>query len=171
MTPMGSNTTTRTSARRDLAVARAEHATKVYGSGDTAVRALDDVTVEVPGRRFTAVMGPSGSGKSTLLHCMAGLDDLTSGQVFLGDVELGSLPDRALTLLRRERVGFVFQSFNLLPTMTALENINLPSALAGKKANPEWVDAVVDTVGLRDRLSHRPAELSGGQQQRVAMAR
>ena len=171
MTRMGSNTTTRTSARREVAVARAAHATKVYGSGDTAVRALDDVTVEVPGRRFTAVMGPSGSGKSTLLHCMAGLDDLTSGQVFLGDVELGSLPDKALTLLRRERVGFVFQSFNLLPTLSALENITLPITLAGAKPDREWLDAVIDTVGLADRLSHRPAELSGGQQQKVAMAR
>src|SRR5947208_2154761 len=168
---MGSNTTPRTAARRDLAVARAEHATKVYGSGDTAVRALDDVTVEVPGGRFTAVMGPSGSGKSTLMHCLAGLDDLTSGQVFLGDVELGRLTDKQLTLLRRQRVGFVFQSFNLLPTLSALENITLPSLLAGTRPDPEWLDAVVDTVGLADRLSHRPSELSGGQQQRVAMAR
>ena len=153
------------------AVARAIHATKVYGSGDAAVRALDDVTVEVPRRRFTAVMGPSGSGKSTLMHCMAGLDDLTSGQVFVGDVELGALPDKELTLLRRTRIGFVFQSYNLIPTLSALENITLPSALAGTKLEPEWLDAVIDTVGLADRLSHRPAALSGGQQQRVAMAR
>ena len=153
------------------AVARAVHATKVYGSGDTAVRALDDLTVEIPGRRFTAVMGPSGSGKSTLMHCLAGLDDLTSGHVFLGDVELGTLSDKTLTLLRRQRVGFVFQSFNLLPTLTALENITLPSMLAGTKPDPEWLDAVIDTLGLADRLRHRPSELSGGQQQRVAVAR
>jgi putative ABC transport system ATP-binding protein len=152
-------------------VARAVGATKVYGSGDTAVRALDDVTVEFPGGRFTAIMGPSGSGKSTLMHCLAGLDGLTSGQVFLDGVELGSLPDKALTLLRRDRVGFVFQSFNLVPTLTALENITLPAALAGRKQDRDWVDAVVDTVGLRDRLHHRPSELSGGQQQRVAVAR
>src|SRR5207248_5193453 len=130
--------------RRGTTAARAVHATKLYGSGDTAVRALDDVSVELPSHRFTAVMGPSGSGKSTLMHCLAGLDDLSSGQVFLGDVDLGSLSDRELTLLRRERVGFVFQSFNLLPTMTALENVTLPSALAGKKPDPEWVDAVID---------------------------
>jgi len=116
-------------------------------------------------------MGPSGSGKSTLMHCLAGLDDLTSGQAFLGDVELGRLTDKQLTLLRRQRVGFVFQSFNLLPTLSALENITLPSLLAGTRPDPEWLDAVVDTVGLADRLSHRPSELSGGQQQRVAMAR
>jgi putative ABC transport system ATP-binding protein len=167
---MASNSSTLIATRQQT-VARALHATKVYGSGDTAVRALDDVTVEIAGRRFTAVMGPSGSGKSTLMHCMAGLDDLTSGQVFLGDVELGPLPDKQLTLLRREKVGFVFQSFNLLPTLNALENITLPLTLAGRKPDREWVDAVIDTVGLGDRLAHRPSELSGGQQQRVAMAR
>ena len=168
---MGSNATTLTRTNRRTAVARAVDATKVYGAGDTAVVALEAITVDIPGRRFTAVMGPSGSGKSTLMHCMAGLDSLTSGQVFLGDVELGSLSDKQLTLLRRQRVGFVFQSFNLLPTLTALENITLPVALAGGKPDREWLDAVIDTVGLADRLHHRPGELSGGQQQRVAMAR
>jgi putative ABC transport system ATP-binding protein len=153
------------------AVARAVAATKVYGSGETAVRALDEVDVEIPGGRFTAIMGPSGSGKSTLMHCLAGLDTLTSGQVFIGDVELGSLPDKQLTLLRRERVGFVFQSFNLLPTLSARENITLPLTLAGARPDPGWFDEVVSTVGLRERLAHRPAELSGGQQQRVAVAR
>jgi putative ABC transport system ATP-binding protein len=168
---MGSNAATLAKTGRRAAVARAVDASKVYGIGDTAVVALDHVTVDVPGRRFTAVMGPSGSGKSTLMHCMAGLDDLTSGQVFLGDVELGSLSDKELTLLRRKRVGFVFQSFNLLPTLSALENITLPAALSGVTTEREWLEAVVDTVGLGDRLDHRPSELSGGQQQRVAMAR
>ncbi|HYU50593.1 MAG TPA: ABC transporter ATP-binding protein [Candidatus Limnocylindria bacterium] len=144
---------------------------KVYGSGDGAVRALDGVTVEFPTGRFTAIMGPSGSGKSTLMHCLAGLDTPTSGEVLLGDVELGGLSDRDLTLLRRRRVGFVFQSFNLVPTLSALENITLPLTLAGAKPDAPWLDAVIDTTGLRDRLSHRPAELSGGQQQRVAVAR
>jgi putative ABC transport system ATP-binding protein len=153
------------------AVARAEHATKVYGAGETAVRAIDDVTVEFPTGRFTAIMGPSGSGKSTLLHCMAGLDDLTAGEVYIGDVELGSLSDKELTVLRRDRVGFVFQSYNLIPTLTAFENVTLPSALAGRKPDEVWVDGVIEAVDLRDRLSHRPAELSGGQQQRVAVAR
>jgi putative ABC transport system ATP-binding protein len=152
-------------------VARTVNATKVYGYGDTAVVALDEVTVEFPAGRFTAIMGPSGSGKSTLMHCVAGLDSLTSGQVYVGDVELGTLSDRELTLLRRERIGFVFQSYNLLPTLTAAENITLPMALAGTKPNQEWVEAVIDTVGLGARLGHRPAELSGGQQQRVAVAR
>ena len=144
---------------------------KVYGSGDGAVRALDGVTVEFPSGRFTAIMGPSGSGKSTLMHCLAGLDAPTSGEVLLGDVKLGGLSDRDLTLLRRERVGFVFQAFNLVPTLTALENITLPMTLAGAKPDQPWVDAVIDTMGVRDRLSHRPAGLSGGQQQRVAVAR
>jgi putative ABC transport system ATP-binding protein len=154
-----------------VAVARAIDATKVYGSGDTQVRALDAVTVDLDAERFTAIMGPSGSGKSTLMHCVAGLDDLTSGQVFIGGVELGSLSDKELTVLRRERVGFVFQSFNLLPTLTAAENITLPIDLAGAKVDRSWVDEVVRTVGLGDRLRHRPSELSGGQQQRVAVAR
>ncbi len=153
------------------AVARVVRATKVYGTGDTAVRALDEVTVDLEGGRFTAIMGPSGSGKSTLMHCVAGLDSLTSGQVFIGTVELGSLSDKELTLLRRERIGFVFQFYNLLPTLTALENITLPLALAGARPDGQWLDTVVDTVGLRARLAHRPAELSGGQQQRVAVAR
>ena len=152
-------------------VARTVRATKLYGSGDTSVRALDDVSVDLPAARLTAIMGPSGAGKSTLMHCVAGLDDLTSGQVFIGDVELGSLTDRQLTVLRRERIGFVFQSFNLIPTLNALENITLPMALAGERPEREWITAVVDTVGLGDRLSHRPSELSGGQQQRVAIAR
>ena len=153
------------------AVARTAAATKVYGNGDQAVRALDDLSVEIPGGRYTAIMGPSGSGKSTLMHCLAGLDTLTSGQVFLGDTELGLLSDRELTALRRERVGFVFQSFNLMPTLTAWENITLPFALAGHKVDAEWLDLVIGTVGLGDRLRHRPSELSGGQQQRVAIAR
>jgi len=152
-------------------LARAVGATKVYGSGDTAVRALDDVTVHLEAGRFTAIMGPSGSGKSTLMHCLAGLDSLTSGQVFVGGVELGALSDKELTLLRRERVGFVFQSYNLLPMLSALENLTLPLALAGARPDQAWLDRVVDTLGLRERLSHRPAELSGGQQQRVAVAR
>jgi putative ABC transport system ATP-binding protein len=162
--------TAETTATRRVA-ARAEHATKVYGDDDTRVRALDDVTVEFDRGRFTAIMGPSGSGKSTLLHCQAGLDTLTEGHIYIGDVDLGTLSDRDLTVLRREQVGFVFQSFNLVPTLTALENIVLPLSLAGRKPDPDWLDRVVDTVALRDRLSHRPSELSGGQQQRVAVAR
>ena len=161
-------TTTTTGTR---VAARAVHATKIYGSGSTEVRALDDVTVDLPGGRFTAVMGPSGSGKSTLMHCVAGLDSLTSGQVFIGNLELGTLSDKELTHVRREQVGFVFQAFNLLPTLTALENITLPLDLAGVKPDPDWLHEVVATVGLGDRLSHRPSELSGGQQQRVAVAR
>jgi putative ABC transport system ATP-binding protein len=166
-------TTTSTSNSRTATrvAARAVHATKIYGVGSTEVRALDDVTVELPGGRFTAVMGPSGSGKSTLMHCVAGLDTLTSGQVFLGPLELGTMSDKELTLVRREQVGFVFQAFNLLPTLTALENITLPMDLAGAKPDRDWLDTVVATVGLGDRLSHRPSELSGGQQQRVAVAR
>jgi putative ABC transport system ATP-binding protein len=162
---------TSTFAPPQAAVARTEHATKVYGSGETAVRAIDDITVEFAAGRFTAILGPSGSGKSTLMHCAAGLDSLTSGEVVVGDVALGSLSDKELTLLRRDRIGFVFQSYNLIPTLTALENVTLPSALAGRKPNREWLDGVIETVGLRDRLSHRPSELSGGQQQRVAVAR
>jgi putative ABC transport system ATP-binding protein len=154
------------------AAAAAVNATKVYGTGgDTAVRALDDVTVELPEGRFTAIMGPSGSGKSTLLHCLAGLDHLTGGHVFVGDVELGSLSDKQLTVLRRDRIGFVFQSFNLVPTLSAAENIALPMLLAGRKPDRAWFDEVIATVGLADRLAHRPHELSGGQQQRVAVAR
>jgi len=144
---------------------------KLYGSGEETVRALDNVTVEFPARRFTAIMGPSGSGKSTLMHCLAGLDRPTSGTVLLGDVELGGLSDKKLTLLRRERVGFVFQAFNLVPTLTARENVTLPLTLAGTKPDQEWIGAVTGMMGLADRLSHRPAQLSGGQQQRVAVAR
>ena len=161
--------TTITTATR--VAARAVHATKIYGSGSTEVRALDAVTVDLPGGRYTAVMGPSGSGKSTLMHCVAGLDSLTSGQVFLGPVDLGTLSDKELTLVRREQVGFVFQAFNLVPTLSAVENITLPLDLAGTRPDRDWLDSVVATVGLGDRLSHRPSELSGGQQQRVAVAR
>ncbi|MFI6547675.1 ABC transporter ATP-binding protein [Streptomyces prunicolor] len=161
---MTTATTTRTAARVADAV-------KVYGDGDTAVRALDGVSVDFPAGRFTAIMGPSGSGKSTLMHCAAGLDTLTSGAAYIGDTELGSLDDRRLTLLRRDRVGFVFQAFNLVPTLTVAENITLPVDLSGARGDREWIDALVDVVGLRDRLHHRPSELSGGQQQRVAVAR
>jgi putative ABC transport system ATP-binding protein len=147
------------------------HATKIFGEGDTAVVALDDVTVQFGRGEFTAIMGPSGSGKSTLMHNLAGLDTLTSGQVLIGDVDLTTLDDRRLTLLRRDKVGFIFQAFNLVPTLTASENITLPLALAGKKPDPEWFELVIKAVGLTDRLSHRPSELSGGQQQRVAVAR
>jgi putative ABC transport system ATP-binding protein len=161
----------RTAATSPAVAVRAEAATKVYGAGDTAVRALDDVTIGLPAGRFTAIMGPSGSGKSTLMHCMAGLDSLSSGRVLIGDVDLGRLSDKQLTRLRRDQIGFVFQAFNLVPTLTAAENISLPAKLAGRRPDRAWVDAVVSTVGLQDRLTHRPAELSGGQQQRVAVAR
>ena len=153
------------------AAARAEGATKVYGRGDTAVTALDDVTVEFERGRFTAIMGPSGSGKSTLMHCVAGLDSLTSGKVYVGDADLTTLDDRRLTALRRDKIGFVFQAFNLVPTLTAYENITLPAALAGRAPDTAWTDTVVSIVRLDDRLTHRPSELSGGQQQRVAVAR
>ena len=159
-------------ASRAVAVAaRVADAVKVYGSGDTEVRALDGVTVGFESGRLTAIMGPSGSGKSTLLHCLAGLDDLTSGTVFIGDTDLTTLNDRQLTTLRRDRVGFVFQAFNLVPTLTAEENITLPLALAGRKADPTWLRTLIDSLGVADRLHHRPSELSGGQQQRVASAR
>ncbi|MGY1745925.1 ABC transporter ATP-binding protein [Blastococcus sp. SYSU D00695] len=151
--------------------ARGRGVTKVYGEGDTRVVALDGVDVDLTRGRFTAIMGPSGSGKSTLMHCMAGLDSVTSGQTYIGDTELSSLDDKQLTALRRDKVGFVFQAFNLLPTLTALENITLPMDIAGRKPDREWLDLVVDTTGLRPRLAHRPSELSGGQQQRVACAR
>jgi putative ABC transport system ATP-binding protein len=151
--------------------ARAVDAVKVFGKGETAVRALDGVTVSFSAGAFTAIMGPSGSGKSTLMHCLAGLDSLTAGQVLVGETELSALHDRELTVLRRDRIGFVFQAFNLVPTLTAEENIVLPLALAGKKPDAAWLALVIDTLGLRDRLSHKPAELSGGQQQRVACAR
>jgi putative ABC transport system ATP-binding protein len=145
--------------------------TRVYGEGEAAVRALDGVTVGFPRGRFTAIMGPSGSGKSTLMHILAGLDRPTSGSVLLDEVEITKLDDRKLTELRRERVGFVFQSFNLLPVLDARENIVLPLSIAGKRPDAEWLEKLIDTVGLRDRLDHRPSELSGGQQQRVAVAR
>jgi putative ABC transport system ATP-binding protein len=144
---------------------------KVYGSGETEVKALDDVTVDFERGRFTAIMGPSGSGKSTLMHCVAGLDTITTGQIFVGDIDLGTLNERQLTRLRRDTIGFIFQAFNLIPTLDALENITLPMDLAGRSADKEWLDTIVATVGLGDRLSHRPSELSGGQQQRVAVAR
>ena len=151
--------------------ARAVDLRKTYGSGDTAVHALAGVTLDLEAGRFTAIMGPSGSGKSTLMHCMAALDTPTSGAAEVGGTELGSLKDKELTALRRERIGFVFQAFNLIPTLTASENILLPLNLAEKKPDRAWVDTVIDAVGLRDRLDHRPTELSGGQHQRVACAR
>jgi putative ABC transport system ATP-binding protein len=151
--------------------ARAVKVSKIYGEGDAAVRALDSVTVGFPSGRFTAIMGPSGSGKSTLMHCLAGLDAVTSGNVYLGPTDLSSLDDKGLTQLRRDQVGFIFQAFNLLPTLTALENMTLPLDLAGRRPDQAWLDQVIDTVGLRPRLTHRPTELSGGQQQRVAVAR
>ncbi len=151
--------------------ARMEGGVKVYGSGATEVRALDGVDIGFEQEQFTAIMGPSGSGKSTLLHTLAGLDSLDDGSVYIGDVELGSLNDRKLTMLRRESLGFIFQAYNLIPTLSAEENITLPISIAGNKPDSEWFDNVVDILGLRDRLHHRPNELSGGQQQRVAAAR
>jgi putative ABC transport system ATP-binding protein len=151
--------------------AQAIDLTKRYGDGPTAVTALDAVSLDIPGAEFTAVMGPSGSGKSTLMHCLAGLDTPTSGHVMLGETDLGACSDRELTILRREQVGFIFQSFNLIPTLDAKENILLPLDIAGREPDEAWFDLVVDTIGLGDRLTHRPSELSGGQQQRVAAAR
>jgi len=162
---------TDTSYRDNAVAARAVNATKVYGRGDTEVRALDGVTVDFATSRFTAIMGPSGSGKSTLMHTLAGLDTLTDGSVWIGDTDLSKLREKKLTQLRRDHVGFIFQGFNLIPTLSAIENITLPMRLAGTKPDQAWVDNVVDTVGLRARLGHRPSELSGGQQQRVAVAR
>jgi putative ABC transport system ATP-binding protein len=153
------------------AAARAIGVSKTYGTGAAAVTALDDISVDVHSGRFTAVMGPSGSGKSTLMHCLAGLDTVDSGEVWIGGTMLGSLRDKGLADLRRDRVGFVFQQFNLLPTLSAEENITLPLAIAGRRPEKEWFERVVDAVGLGDRLRHRPSELSGGQQQRVACAR
>jgi putative ABC transport system ATP-binding protein len=153
------------------AAARAWQASKIYGSGDTEVRALDAISVEFAKGQFTAIMGPSGSGKSTLMHCLAGLDSLTAGQVLIGDIDLSRLGERQLTQLRRDRIGFVFQAYNLVPTLTASENITLPMDLAGTKPDAQWLQTVVDAVGLNDRLDHRPSQLSGGQQQRVAVAR
>lgn len=158
-------------SRTTTAAAQVIDAVKTYGEGGAAVKALDGITAEFAGARFTAIMGPSGSGKSTLLHCIAGLDSLTSGQVWIGDVELGSLNDRDLTLLRRDHVGFVFQAYNLVPTLSAKENILLPISIAGGEPDDAWFDQVIQAVNIADRLDHRPAELSGGQQQRVAAAR
>ena len=154
-----------------VAAAGAVDAVKIYGKGGTEVRALDNITVTFERGKFTAIMGPSGSGKSTLMHCLAGLDRLTSGAAFIGDTYISQLNDKQLTVLRRDQIGFVFQSYNLIPTLTALENIKLPMALGGRQPDKEWLDEVIDAVNLRDRLTHRPSELSGGQQQRVAVAR
>src|ERR1044072_9391489 len=151
------------------AAARTEDAVKIYGKGQTQVRALEGVTVEFAAGRYTAIMGPSGSGKSTLLHCVAGLDTLNSGRSFIGDADLSTLNDHQLTILRRDRMGFVFQAFNLVPTITAEENINLPMLLAGRRAEPEWLAKIVGTLDIGARLNPRPDELSGGQQQRVAV--
>jgi putative ABC transport system ATP-binding protein len=151
--------------------ARAVDAVKVYGKGPTEVRALDGISISFEAGRLTAIMGPSGSGKSTLLHCLAGLDTLTSGAVFIGDTDLTTLSDKELTVLRRDRVGFVFQAFNLLPTLTAAENITLPVTLAGRRPDESWLRTLVTSLGVAERLRHRPSELSGGEQQRVASAR
>ncbi|HNB96430.1 MAG TPA: ATP-binding cassette domain-containing protein, partial [Microthrixaceae bacterium] len=156
-------------AATQVAAAGAIDAHKVYGEGDTEVRALDGVTVSFERSRFTAIMGPSGSGKSTLMHCLAGLDRLSSGRVFIGETYLDDLSEGQLTELRRDKIGFVFQAFNLIPTLSAAENITLPMDLAGRDPDTTWMNQVIDTVGLRSRLSHRPSELSGGQQQRVAV--
>jgi putative ABC transport system ATP-binding protein len=171
--PMTASTPVSTTEPTEKAApaARVRDLTKVYGKGEAQVRALDGVSVDLASGEFTAIMGPSGSGKSTLMHCAAGLDAATSGEVFVGDVDITALRDKELTTLRRDRIGFVFQSFNLIPTLDAQENILLPLAIAGRKPDPGWFDTVIDTVGLRDRLDHRPSELSGGQQQRVACAR
>ena len=159
------------SATTTVSAARADDLSKIYGEGEAEVRALDGVSVSFDKARFTAIMGPSGSGKSTLMHVCAGLDDATSGTVSIGDTDLTSLSDAELTRLRRDRVGFIFQAFNLVPTLTALENITLPLDIAGRKPEPEWLDRIIDMVGMRDRLGNKPSQLSGGQQQRVAAAR
>lgn len=165
--------TENTPASTDLAVVAVEgrDVTKRFGEGPTAVTALDSVSVRFDKRVFSAIMGPSGSGKSTLLHCLCGLEPVTGGEVTIGDTALSTLSERDLTLLRRDRIGFVFQSFNLVPVLTAQENITVPLRLARRSPDPEWFDRVIDTLDLRDRLHHRPSELSGGQQQRVAVAR
>jgi putative ABC transport system ATP-binding protein len=164
MTVIDSRPTTGTAARAD-------GVTKAYGEGEARVLALDNVSIDIEAGRFTAIMGPSGSGKSTLLHVLAGLDRPTSGSIYIGDTDISGMNDKELTLLRRDRIGFIFQSFNLLPTLTAQENIVLPLRIAGRKPDPLWVQSIVETVGLGPRLKHKPAELSGGQQQRVAAAR
>ena len=158
-------------ATQQEAAARAVELVKIYGKGDTSVRALDGLSVEFARGQLTAVMGPSGSGKSTLMHCLAALDTPTSGQVFIGQTDISAMSERELTRLRRDRIGFVFQAYNLLPTLTAAENIELPDRLAGDRPDQTWLATVLDVLGLRDRLTHRPSELSGGQQQRVAVAR
>lgn len=151
--------------------ARAVDLQKIYGHGETEVRAVDGISIDFGDGEFTAIMGPSGSGKSTLMHCMAGLDSISSGKAFIGDTDISTLNDKQITALRRDRLGFIFQSFNLVPTLTAKENITLPLDIAGRKVNQEWFDEVVVRLGLKERLNHRPSELSGGQQQRVACAR
>ncbi|WP_399467583.1 ABC transporter ATP-binding protein [Streptomyces venezuelae] len=161
----------RVTGGRTAVAARARQVVKAYGSGETRVVALDSVDVDIARGQFTAIMGPSGSGKSTLMHCLAGLDTVTSGEIYLDETEITRLKDKKLTQLRRDRIGFIFQAFNLLPTLSALENITLPMDIAGRKADAEWLRRVVDTVGLSERLRHRPNQLSGGQQQRVAVAR
>ena len=153
------------------AAARGSSATKIYGKGDTLVTALDSVDISFEAGKFSAIMGPSGSGKSTLMHCMAGLDNLSSGKVFIGDTDLTELSEKELTLLRRSNIGFIFQSFNLVPTLNALENITLPIDLSGNKVDTDWVGQITEVVNLSDRLKHKPNELSGGQQQRVAVSR
>jgi putative ABC transport system ATP-binding protein len=160
-----------TTARATATAARARDITKIYGHGQAAVTALGGVSLDIPAGSFTAVMGPSGSGKSTLMHCMGGLDTVTNGRLWIGDTEIGGLRERQLTRLRRDRIGFVFQAFNLLPVLTAADNITLPLDIAGRAADRAWLDTIISTVGLTDRLRHRPNELSGGQQQRVAIAR
>ena len=170
-TPSTSATSTTDNPPSATPAARVVDLHKVYGTGEAEVRALDGVSIDIVRGECTAVMGPSGSGKSTMMHCAAGLDAVTSGEVYIADVDITRLKDKALTLLRRDRIGFVFQAFNLIPTLNAEENILLPLAIAGRTPDPAWFDTVIDTVGLRDRLSHRPSELSGGQQQRVACAR
>ncbi|MFJ4714944.1 ABC transporter ATP-binding protein [Streptomyces sp. NPDC088785] len=164
-------TTTPLAGRTTTAAARATDLSKIYGQGETQVVALDRVSVEFRQAEFTAIMGPSGSGKSTLMHCVAGLDTFSSGSVRIGETELGTLKDKQLTKLRRDKIGFIFQAFNLLPTLTALENITLPMDIAGRKPDQQWLENVIQMVGLSGRLGHRPAQLSGGQQQRVAVAR
>ena len=167
------NQTTQVTQNIDLAnvAARAESASKIYGSGESEVRALDNVSVSFERGKFSAIMGPSGSGKSTLMHCIAGLDALTSGSVYIGETDLSKLSDKEITKLRREKIGFIFQSFNLIPTLNAYENITLPLSLGKSKGDKAWIQQVIDTISLNDRLDHRPSELSGGQQQRVAVAR
>ena len=169
--PFTASTPPSASAVAPEVVARAVDAVKVYGKGDAAVTALNGISVAFQRRQFTAIMGPSGSGKSTLLHCLAGLDSVTSGKIIIGDTELGTLSEKQLTLLRRDKVGFIFQAYNLVPTLSAADNIVLPLAIAGRKPDPATLNDVITTMRLADRLTHRPAELSGGQQQRVAAAR